>query len=84
MNSSQLFRRSRTRLALWYAGVMTVILSLTGFSMYRFLIQSNWDAMEREIESIAGTLHGLYPNLTSKTQTTSNFRQKFPEQFLVR
>ncbi len=45
MNTHLLFRRSRTHLALWYAGVMAVILSLSGFSMYRFLIQSNWEAI---------------------------------------
>jgi hypothetical protein len=28
MNTYQLFRRSQIRLALWYAGVMAVILSL--------------------------------------------------------
>jgi two-component Ni(II)/redox sensor kinase NrsS len=84
MNSSQLFRRSRTRLALWYAGVMTVILSLTGFSMYRFLIQSNWDAMEREIESIAGTLHdSLEPMLPASAEPTAILRKILPELCLV-
>lgn len=55
MNSYSLFRRSRLRLALWYAGVMGVILSVSGLGMYRAMVQTNWAAMEREIESIAGT-----------------------------
>lgn len=84
MNTSQLFRRSRTRLALWYAGVMAVILSLSGFSMYRFLIQSNWDAMEREIESIAGTLHdSLEPMLPASEDPTKILRRILPELCLV-
>ncbi|MCY7392344.1 MAG: two-component sensor histidine kinase, partial [Leptolyngbyaceae cyanobacterium CAN_BIN12] len=57
MNGYSLFRRSRLRLAFWYAGVMGVILSVSGFGIYRAMMQSNWAAMEREIESIAGTLH---------------------------
>ena len=84
MNTSQLFRRSRTRLALWYAGVMAVILSLSGFGMYRFLIQSNWDAMEREIESIAGTLHdSLEPMLPTSEEPTAILRRILPELCLT-
>jgi two-component system, OmpR family, Ni(II)-sensor and/or redox sensor kinase NrsS len=84
MNTSQLFRRSRTRFALWYAGVMAVILSLSGFGMYRFLIQSNWEAMEREIESIAGTLHdSLEPLLPTSEVPTAILQRILPELCLV-
>lgn len=84
MNTHLLFRRSRTRLAFWYAGVMAVILSLSGFSMYRFLIQSNWEAMEREMESIAGTLHdSLEPMLPVSEDPTSILRRILPELCLV-
>ena len=84
MNTHLLFRRSRTRLALWYAGVMAIILSLSGFSMYRFLIQSNWEAMEREMESIAGTLHdSLEPMLPASEEPTAILRRILPELCLV-
>ena len=84
MNTHLLFRRSRTRLAFWYAGVMAVILSLSGISMYRFLIQSNWEAMEREMESIAGTLHdSLEPMLPASEAPTSILRRILPELCLV-
>jgi two-component system, OmpR family, Ni(II)-sensor and/or redox sensor kinase NrsS len=85
MNTYQLFRRSRARLALSYAGVMAVILSLSGFSMYRFLIQSNWDAIEREMESIAGTLHdSLKPMLPSSENPTAILRRILPELCLAK
>jgi two-component system, OmpR family, Ni(II)-sensor and/or redox sensor kinase NrsS len=84
MNTYKLFRRSRTRFALWYAGVMAVILSLSGFGMYRFLIQSNWEAMEREIESIAGTLHdSLEPMLPTSEAPTAILQRILPELCLV-
>lgn len=84
MNTHLLFRRSRTHLALWYAGVMAIILSLSGFSMYRFLIQSNWEAMEREIESIAGTLHdSLEPMLPASEEPTAILRRILPELCLA-
>ena len=84
MNSQQLFRRSRTRLALWYAVIMGVILSLSGFGMYRSLVQSNWVAMEREMESIAGTLHdSLEPMLPDSEDPTTVLRRILPELCLA-
>jgi two-component system, OmpR family, Ni(II)-sensor and/or redox sensor kinase NrsS len=84
MNSHQLFRRSRIRLALWYALVMGVILSLSGFGMYRSLVQSNWVAMEREMESIAGTLHdSLEPMLPASEDPTAVLRRILPELCLA-
>jgi two-component system, OmpR family, Ni(II)-sensor and/or redox sensor kinase NrsS len=84
MNTHQLFRRSRAYLALCYAGVMAVILGLLGFSMYRFLIQSNWEAIEQEIESIAGTLHdSLEPMLTASENPTTTLQRILPELCLV-
>ncbi len=80
MNSQQLFRRSRTRLALWYAGVMAGILGLAGLGIYRALIQANSAALEREIESIAGTLHdSLEPMLPPSADPTVVLQQIFPD-----
>jgi two-component system, OmpR family, Ni(II)-sensor and/or redox sensor kinase NrsS len=84
MNTYQLFRRSQIRLALWYAGVMAVILSLAGLSMYRLLIQSNWNAIEREMKSMAGTLHdSLEPMLPSAENSTATLRRILPELCLA-
>lgn len=84
MNSHQLFRRSRTRLALWYALVTGAILSLSGLGMYRSLVQSNWAAMEREMESIAGTLHdSLEPMLPTSGNPTTVLQQIFPELCVI-
>lgn len=80
MNSQQLFRRSRTRLALSYAGVMAVILGLSGLGIYRALLQANWAALDREIESIAGTLHdSLEPMLPPSADPTVVLQQIFPD-----
>jgi two-component system, OmpR family, Ni(II)-sensor and/or redox sensor kinase NrsS len=84
MNSHQLFRHSRIRLALWYALVMGVILSVSGLGLYRSLVQSNWVAMEREMESIAGTLHdSLEPMLPASEDPTAVLRQILPELCLA-
>jgi two-component Ni(II)/redox sensor kinase NrsS len=84
MNSQQLFRRSRLRLALWYALVMGGILSLSGFGMARALVQSNWVALEREIESTAGTLHdSLEPMLPPAANPIEVLQQIFPDLCVV-
>lgn len=80
MNTQQLFRRSRHQLALWYASVMAAILSLSGFVMYRAALESKWQALEREIESIAGTLHdSVEPLLPQSQAPTTALRRIFPE-----
>ncbi len=80
MDSQSLFRRSRARLALWYAGVMAVILGLSGFGIYRTLLQANWVALDREVESIAGTLHdSLEPMLLPAENPTELLQQIFPD-----
>ncbi len=84
MNTHQLFRHSRLRLAFSYAGVMAIILGLSSFTIYRFLIQSNWYAMESELESIAGTLHdSLEPMLPSSGTPTTVLMRILPELCLV-
>ncbi|HEY9661073.1 MAG TPA: two-component system sensor histidine kinase RppB [Allocoleopsis sp.] len=84
MNIQPLFRRSRTRLALWYAVVMGSILSLSGFGVYRSIVQSNWTALEREIESIAGTLHdSLEPMLPASGDPAVALQRIFPDLCLV-
>ncbi len=84
MNINPLFRRSRVKLALWYAVVMGGILSLSGLGMYRSIVQSNWTALDREIESIGGTLHdSLEPMLPGSGNPAVVLRQIFPDLCLV-
>jgi signal transduction histidine kinase len=57
MNQNKLFQQTRLRLALWYALVMALILSLCGFGIYRAISHAHWMILDRELESVAGTLH---------------------------
>lgn len=84
MNGHYLFRRSRIRLALWYAFVMGAILSLSGLGMYRAMVRVKWASLEREIESIAGTLHdSLEPMLPASEAPTTVLQQIFPDLCLA-
>ncbi|NJM74288.1 MAG: two-component sensor histidine kinase [Scytonema sp. RU_4_4] len=57
MNQNKLFRLTRLRLALSYALVMALILSLCGFGVYQAVSHAHWVTLDRELESVAGTLH---------------------------
>lgn len=84
MSIHRLFRRSRIRLALSYSLVMAGILSLSAYAVYRSIVQSNWTAMEREIESIAGTLHdSLEPMLPATGDPIVVLQQIFPDLCLA-
>ncbi|EAW45357.1 ATP-binding protein [Nodularia spumigena CS-584] len=57
MNENKLFRQTRLRLSLWYALVMAVIFSLCEYGVYRVVSHTQWVTLNRELESVAGTLH---------------------------
>jgi hypothetical protein len=57
MNRNKLFSRTRTQLALSYAIVMGVILSLLGLGVYRAIVHAHIITVDRELKSVAGTLH---------------------------
>lgn len=57
MNQNKLFNRTRSQLAISYAAVMGLILSLLGIGVYKAIAHAHWVAIDRELESVAGTLH---------------------------
>lgn len=57
MNQNRLFRLTRWRLASGYAGVMGIILSLCGLGVYEAIAHAHWMTIDRELETVAGTLH---------------------------
>lgn len=78
MNKNQLFRSTRVRLALCYATVMGLILSISGFSFYRVVFNAHVVALDSEIESVAGTLHDtLEPKLKEPGKLESTVQQLF-------
>lgn len=55
----KLFYKTRATLALWYAGVMGLIMSLCGFAVYEVIIQAYLISINRELESVTVTLHNV-------------------------
>ncbi|MEG4942401.1 two-component system sensor histidine kinase RppB [Microcoleus sp. F4-D5] len=80
MMQTRPFRKTRTRLALWYALVMGFILSLCGFGVYEIMIYAHLVAIDRELESVTGTLHdSLEPNLKQPKVLEPIFKQILPD-----
>ena len=67
----QLFRRSRLRLALWYAGVMGTILALLGLGVYRAIAHAHEVTIDREIKSVADAVHDAIEATVSTPQQLS-------------
>ncbi len=57
MNQNSLFQNTKLRLTCYYAGVMGVILSICGLGVYEAIAHAHWMTLDREIESVAETLH---------------------------
>ena len=78
--SQSLFGRTRLKLALWYTGVMGVILSLSGVGVYQVIARSQWTALRQEMESTAGTLHdSVEPMLPASGDILGTLQRIFPE-----
>ncbi|MGV0029365.1 two-component system sensor histidine kinase RppB [Phormidesmis priestleyi] len=84
MNQNRLFFLTRWRLAGLYAGVMGIILSLSGLCAYQWMAHADWQALDQELESVAGTLHdGLEPKLKQPGQIESSVEQLLPSLCLA-
>jgi signal transduction histidine kinase len=79
MHQNKLFNRTRLQLAACYAGVMGLILSLSGLTVHQMLAVAHWHAVEQELESISGTLHDtLEPKLKQPSRIEPAIEQALP------
>lgn len=83
-NQTKLFHLTRWRLASWYAVVMGLILSLCGFGAYNAIAHAHWVTLNRELESVAGTLHdSLEPTLKQPGRIESDTQDILPNLCLI-
>ena len=85
MNRNLLFNLTRWRLAAWYAGIMGIILSLSGVAIYYTMDHVHWFGLHQELESIAGTLHdSLEPQLQEAGKIEPEVAQGLPGLCIVK
>jgi signal transduction histidine kinase len=65
MNRNPAFSLTRKRLAGLYTGTMGVILAICGVGFYESVANDHWQALNRKLATVAGTLHdGIEPALS--------------------
>lgn len=75
----KLFNKARWRLAAWYAAVMGLILILCGLVVYQVMIQAYLVSIDRELESVTGTLHNVIePSLKQPSRLSPVFQSVIP------
>ena len=84
MNRNKIFFGARLHLAGWYAGVMGIILTLSGVGIYQVMAHAHWQAVDRELESVAGTLHdSLEPLLQNSDRISPSVQQILPNLCVI-
>ena len=84
MNHNKIFFGARLHLAGWYAGVMGIILTLSGIGIYQVMAHAHWQAVDRELESVAGTLHdSLEPLLIESDRISPSVQQILPNLCII-
>lgn len=80
----QLFKQTRWRLTIWYAGMMGGILSLCGLGVYEAIDHAHRVTVDQELKSVAGTLHdSLEPVLISPGKLEPAATRLLPDLCLV-
>jgi len=79
-HSIDLFRRTRWRLAVWYASVMGLILTLSGLGIYETIAHAHRVTADRELRSVAATLqNSLQLTLKQPGNLESASQQVLPD-----
>jgi len=80
----KIFLTARSHLAIWYAGVMGTILCISGIASYLVMAHAHWQSLDRELTSVAGTLHDtLEPILETSGQISPIAKKILPNLCLV-
>lgn len=81
MQQNRLFSQTRWRLAIWYTVVMGFVLGLCGLGVYQAVVHAHLQTLDRELESVAGTLHDSIENtLKQPGRLESTAQQLLPER----
>jgi signal transduction histidine kinase len=79
MRKNSLFNKTRLQIAAWYAAGTGTLLILVGFYLYSTVRESYWSAIDREVATLAGTLHDA---LEPKLQTPGVISQRIDQEII--
>ncbi|MBW4573992.1 MAG: HAMP domain-containing histidine kinase [Aphanothece sp. CMT-3BRIN-NPC111] len=76
MGHNKLFRRTRWQLACWYTAVMGAVLAVCGLGVYEAIVQVHLETLDRELKSVAGTLHDSLENTFKQPEGIKAIREQ--------
>ncbi|ACB51044.1 two component sensor histidine kinase [Crocosphaera subtropica ATCC 51142] len=83
-DDSKLFKQTKLRLASWYIGGISLILAIIGFGVYEAIIHAHRITVEKELKTVAGTLHDNFEIiLDTPGKLSDDVEQFFPNLCLV-
>jgi signal transduction histidine kinase len=84
MYSNKLFSETRWRLASWYAGILSLILGISGLGVYEAIAHAHRITINQELETVAGTIHdSLEPILQHPGKIEESVTNLLPDLCLV-
>ncbi len=84
MNKNRLFEETRWRLARWYAGILALILGLSGLAVYEAIAHAHRITIHQELQTVGGTIHdSLESILQQPEKLDSNVANLLPDLCLV-
>jgi signal transduction histidine kinase len=63
VNQNQLFFQTKWRLTTWYAGILTMILSLSGLGVYEAIAHAHRITISQELKTVSNTIHDSLQSL---------------------
>lgn len=63
MKQNQLFAQTKWRLTTWYAGILTMILSLSGLGVYEAIAHAHRITINQELKTVSSTIHDSLESL---------------------
>ncbi|EAZ91334.1 two-component system sensor histidine kinase RppB [Crocosphaera chwakensis] len=80
----KLFRKTKWRLASWYISGISLVLAIIGFGVYEAIIHAHRITVEKELKTVAGTLHDNFEIiLDTPGKLSDDVKQFFPNLCLV-
>ena len=84
MRQNKLFEQTRWRLASWYTGILSLILSLSAWGVYEAIAHAHRITINQELQTVAGTLHdSLEPILQQPGKLEASVTNLLPDLCLV-
>lgn len=85
MEQSKLFKQTKWRLARWYAGVFSLILSIFGLAVYEAIVHAHRITFNQELQTVGATIHdSLEPILEQPEKLNLKVFNLLPNVCLVK